>query len=1250
MLPLLLVLHTQSNSAGADPACFDGVDLCKLACPNDKARPWASVLPPSSSNAGSLAPCCPAGMDMVKPPVYSEMYSISVISGLESGGYTPCSIVTVAIDVLNTDFKYIGLLLYAVEEHATGGRTRTKIGSFTLPPDADPMFWTPAGCGGRALMHKDAGEKWFHHEFKWRAPVAGSGRVRFHALLKRGETNTGEFYWPRAAVDLSSSGGGASVSKEGDLLIDEAPTPPPAPLWLRSALGASCAETCTSQTPSTPCDAAAMVAALSKTEKEQLVDGQGPGATWSCRAPLFTHSGEACDDAKRALTSNDRGDCWTRDTSDASCPAASLATVCTVTSPGVSRFCACGRAASATPAIACSHLASWPGAPPQASGTFDTGIYKGNVTDVEVSVKLTLDGGLGRATIEISGPMDSSWFGVAFGAKQMAEQPYAIIIEQGKGSATAGITERVLGVHAEGIAIAPSIAVVRTEVVDGRKTITLVRGLTGLTSDHYSFALGGSDDEQHSLSVLLARGLFVGTTTNTGKTPQERARQQGLILGDPTRGKPFFVKPSTYKGAPNTKGLYTYESGSTFENNAFYGECNPPPCTAEEENAPIIGREATFGKRRLPASIVTVNKGFGHHAARAALTMPLELVKGTSDGSGAQLEDLRCPDETNGCGGGSPRLRMPNDATATLTSSGMTGLTLLTTLALLGEGGVAPRGLVARTAFLATLCLGSNAIGMARAHNWMVNPTSRTRGGLSKVRPVPNTENGISVMVGPGQDFQLNWATGHGGAQYFAIVRAGDEDKLALHTDALLNDYLDSAPEGTSSASPSGWLGDQDIYRRYAIRYSLNKDKPNDAKANGYVGGVIGDPRMDRRRCCPVGECPTCPGYDEKTFYQKRIMPGDRGWIERPAHFRCGRRDGHCRGKKHGQYQWVDSQYRNDLRAAYQSKKYPWIVGVMRYSIWRSFPADHDAALVHFPSWAQPGKYLIQFMWRGYYDGLDVLLLSQKSNDIYGSTNSNSQSWRRVEHCQFRHYTFGSSRHRPMTAVLRDGEYDPIPCLNYAINNRWGKKLNGINVVPLTNPPSVRFKNDLNIPWENPDYTGVADANTPDARSPWLSWGTTSDGNGAFLPATAKSLKDKYYREAKGRRTPVNATSMLCYALSFKGNAGVGEAYKTTLDPTDPVFFSTCYFKELTRIFNVDNALILEAMNGGVQVGSAAASTPLMYAFGENKCMSCASAIKARANNVAYKEGTAGGLQPPLLKMNASHYDLTSECRACAAV
>ena len=505
----------------------------------------------------------------------------------------------------------------------------------------------------------------------------------------------------------------------------------------------------------------------------------------------------------------------------------------------------------------------------------------------------------------------------------------------------------------------------------------------------------------------------------------------------------------------------------------------------------------------------------------------------------------------------------------------------------------------------------------------------------------------FSSLLAP-LSLQLEWSTGHGSAQYFVIVKAGDEAKLALHTETLINDYLASAPEGTSSASPSGWLGDQDIYRRYAMRYSDNKDKRGDAKANGYVAGVIGDPLLVRRRCCPVGECPKCPGRDEKTFYKKRIMPGDKGWIDRPAGFRCARRTNHCGGKKNGQYQWIDKQYRNDLRAAYQSKKYPWIVGAMRYSIYRGrFANDQDAAMVHFPSWAQPGQYVIQFSWRGYYDGIDVLLLSQKSTDIYGRSNPTVRTYRRVEHCQFQHYNYGTSRHRPHTEVLRDGVLDPFPCINYVKNNRWGGKMNGINVVPLTNPPSVRFKNDLNLPWENPDYTGVTDANSPTARSPWLAWGTkASDGTGAFNPTMAAELKAHYYRLARGRWGDVNATSMLCYALFFRPNDGVGEAYKTTLDPTDPVFYSTCYFKENTREHNVDSALIQKALNGGEVVDA----TPLVYAFGENKCMSCANAIKARARTVAYNEGTAGGLQPPQLKMNAAHYNLTSECRVCAAV
>lgn len=146
------------------------------------------------------------------------MYSISVQDGSATAVYKPCEIVTIALDVLNVDYKYIGLLLYAVRDDGTN----EKVGTFALPP-GDDMFWTPGGCQDRAVMHRNAGQKKFHHEFRWRAPKAGTGRVRFHALVKRGETNTGEFYWPRPAVNLANGGGGGGNQQQDDLVLEEEP-------------------------------------------------------------------------------------------------------------------------------------------------------------------------------------------------------------------------------------------------------------------------------------------------------------------------------------------------------------------------------------------------------------------------------------------------------------------------------------------------------------------------------------------------------------------------------------------------------------------------------------------------------------------------------------------------------------------------------------------------------------------------------------------------------------------------------------------------------------------------------------------------------------------------------------------------------------------------------------------------------------------------------------------------------------------
>ena len=70
--------------------------------------------------------------------------------------------------------KYIGLLLYAVDAN------EVKVGSWEIPYQAPPQFWTPpdTGCGGISLMHADAQPKSYKHHFSFRAPAAATGKVR----------------------------------------------------------------------------------------------------------------------------------------------------------------------------------------------------------------------------------------------------------------------------------------------------------------------------------------------------------------------------------------------------------------------------------------------------------------------------------------------------------------------------------------------------------------------------------------------------------------------------------------------------------------------------------------------------------------------------------------------------------------------------------------------------------------------------------------------------------------------------------------------------------------------------------------------------------------------------------------------------------------------------------------------------------------------------------------------------------------
>ena len=84
----------------------------------------------------------------------------------------------------------------------------------------------------------------------------------------------------------------------------------------------------------------------------------------------------------------------------------------------------------------------------------------------------------------------------------------------------------------------------------------------------------------------------------------------------------------------------------------------------------------------------------------------------------------------------------------------------------------------------------------AAAHNWIWNPRTRSGNKPSMVPPCPPRTSKIpGVHVNPGQDFEVEWSTGHAGQpQRFTIVKAADEKYLALLNENIHESYMNSAP------------------------------------------------------------------------------------------------------------------------------------------------------------------------------------------------------------------------------------------------------------------------------------------------------------------------------------------------------------------------------------------------------------------------------------------------------------------------
>ena len=230
---------------------------------------------------------CPTGMQLVAAPTRNGNYTFRTADtphgerALDPTTYTPGVFNELHLSVLHPHWKYIGLLLYAVqtgEGHVDEDENliETPIGEWDVSAAPDEFYISPA-CGAAAVTHQNANAKRMHHRFHWRAPT-GLGRVTFRLLLKWGETNGGNFYWPMTA---------------GDLTLDEGAIVPDANAsasWVAAPANVTCDEACAARAGA--CDGAALAAAAAAST-DAFVEHMAPSRV--CRLPVLEGCGCATD-------------------------------------------------------------------------------------------------------------------------------------------------------------------------------------------------------------------------------------------------------------------------------------------------------------------------------------------------------------------------------------------------------------------------------------------------------------------------------------------------------------------------------------------------------------------------------------------------------------------------------------------------------------------------------------------------------------------------------------------------------------------------------------------------------------------------------------------------------------------------------------------------------------------------------------------------------------------------------------------
>lgn len=245
----------------------------------------------------------------------------------------------------------------------------------------------------------------------------------------------------------------------------------------------------------------------------------------------------------------------------------------------------------------------------------------------------------------------------------------------------------------------------------------------------------------------------------------------------------------------------------------------------------------------------------------------------------------------------------------------------------------------------------------------------------------------------------------------------------------------------------------------------------------------------------------------------------------------------------------------NDRRVQYTNPLYPWIIAVHRYRLCTGQGSRPDVARLAFPPGQRPGHYMAQWQWRGYYDVVDVEVVAGTTRVAkpYGDKvpeppKGMRAQYKRVDHCAFPEAQPTKGCYRIMT--------DADACMRMC-DRATEFACTGVQITPVLPRSSV--------------YSGFR--------------------NITFMPYdfTSNCRKGDVERGALPEH-------FACWPLQARARTDTVDRFVISLDPDDPVFYSTCY----TRI--------------SYKVASNVTIVPepreLTWQFGK-KCISCNAAAAA---------------------------------------